>query len=92
MTETQLKPAGSDPGEWDGTHIKFRFGDIPAGRKTCIWNVLTNDGFVLGQVKWFGRWRRYSFFPTSETVYEQTCLREIAQFIEDRTYEHRHGV
>ena len=89
-----LKAVSSDPGIWDGTHIKFRYAEtlLPPGRKTMIWNVLTNDGFVLGQVKWFTRWRRYCFFPAAETVYEQVCLREIAQFIEDRTHEHKHGV
>lgn len=50
--------------------------------KTLIWDVVTKDGVVLGQIKWFGRWRKYSFYPKPETIYEQTCLRDIAAFID----------
>lgn len=44
---------------------------------------------VLGEVKWFGRWRCYSFFPKESTVYERTCLRDIALFCEVETSRHR---
>ena len=73
-----------------GTHIVFRLAnDIPDGMKTAIWLVLDKAGGVLGQVKWFGRWRKYSFFPMPDCVFEGTCLREIARFIEDQTRAHR---
>ena len=46
----------------------------------------------LGEVKWFGRWRGYAFFPELYTIYEQKCMREIADFIEAQTKEHRRKV
>ena len=53
--------------------------------KTIIWDVVTKDGgVVLGEIKWFGRWRKYSFYPKPETVYEQACLRDIAAFIDEQ--------
>jgi hypothetical protein len=52
-------------------------------RRTDHWHVWTKDrsGF-LGEIKWFGRWRKYSFFPAPSTVFEPTCLRDITTFIE----------
>jgi hypothetical protein len=57
--------------------------------KTKVWAVVTKGGsekevggIALGAVKWFGRWRRYAFFPDPATVYEPTCLRDIASFID----------
>jgi len=44
---------------------------------------------VLGEVKWFGCWRQYAFFPFPGTAYERQCLRDIAEFCETKTKEHR---
>lgn len=50
------------------------------GRKTAIWRVVSRRrGDVLGIVQWFGRWRQYSFFPEPNTVFNQGCLKDIAQ-------------
>lgn len=58
---------------------------------TKTWFVRTKDdgGFLLGYVKWLGRWRGYAFFPLGETIYEQQCLRDIANFIETENKKHR---
>ncbi len=58
-------------------------------RVTEIWEVRTTDGNqLLGEVRWFARWRRYSFFPQGGCVLEATCLRDIANFCERETQEH----
>ena len=58
--------------------------------KTVVWYVQTKDSRdVLGQVRWFGRWRKYAFYPYPETIYEQDCLRQIAAFVETETKLHR---
>jgi hypothetical protein len=57
--------------------------------KTKIWrvrNALTR--IDLGDVRWFGRWRQYSFFPNAELVFEKTCMRTIADFCERQTRTH----
>jgi hypothetical protein len=47
---------------------------------------VANDGEVeLGEVKWYGRWRCYAYFPVNDTLYEKTCLRDIANFCEKKT-------
>jgi hypothetical protein len=59
--------------------------------KTKYFNVVTKDDipFKLGEVKWFGRWRQYSFFPESNTVFEKQCLKDIINFIENLMLERK---
>jgi len=44
---------------------------------------------LFGQVRWFPRWRRYSFFPYPDQAFESSCLRDIADFCERETRERR---
>lgn len=68
----------------------IEFIDGPPAPSTNRWFIRTIEGgHVLGTVAWFGRWRRYAFFPGPETVYEQQCLRDIAAFCEEQTKMHR---
>ena len=60
--------------------------------RTCIWTVYTNDGGCLGEVKWWSGWRKYCFFPASGSLYEQDCLRDIANFCQEVTTIHREPV
>lgn len=64
--------------------------NLEVGKVTKIWLVLTDSPTTeLGQVRWFARWRKYSFFPASATIFEETCLREIAFFCETATQLHK---
>lgn len=87
-----LMPHGSNPAEWSGSFIDLIPIGILAGQKTMRWEVSTKVGGLLGVVKWYAHWRKYCFFPATECVFEETCLREIAQFIEDRSRNQRKGV
>jgi hypothetical protein len=63
-----------------------------AGRKTRIWAVMTTselDPSSLGYIRWFGRWRGYAFYPDPGTLYEATCLNDIAAFIKEQNAAHR---
>lgn len=61
----------------------------PSG-KTNIWSVgNTDNGSRLGEVRWHGPWRKYSFFPAPGCIFEEDCLRDIATFVETATKEHR---
>lgn len=73
----------------DGTYIFFY--NLGPWRKqiTDRYEVLTKTVNAIGQVRWFGSWRKYCFFPYEETVYEEVCLREIAEFCEKVTKEHK---
>lgn len=61
-----------------------------ASGKTSIWRLTPVDATLpIGEVAWYGPWRRYVFRPDPDTVYEQDCLRALADFCERKTREHR---
>lgn len=58
--------------------------------ETKVWGVdAKRDGTPLGVVQWFARWRCYTFGPEPETVFSDECLRDITDFCEAKTKEHR---
>jgi hypothetical protein len=66
------------------------YPDFDPHRRTYVWVARPlAGGCPVGIVKWFGRWRKYAFFPNTDCVFEGTCLRDISDFIEARTKEQR---
>jgi len=50
--------------------------------KTDIYSVVSRISHIeLGEIKWSCSWRQYAFFPIGFTLYEETCLRDIADFL-----------
>lgn len=73
-----------------GEHIQIGLSSTSASGKTKIFLVnSTEDGSFLGEIRWFGRWRKYCFFPADSAVFEQVCMRDISDFIESETNLHR---
>lgn len=48
------------------------------------WLVIGNN-IELGQISFFGRWRKYCFYPNSDTLFDHLCLAEIASFCKSET-------
>ena len=61
----------------------IEFVELPPNPKTKCWRVVAkqNSG-VIGSVSWYGPWRKYCFFACPSTVFEENCLRDIANFCE----------
>lgn len=72
-------------------NLKFDVAMSPANRKTRVWLVLSTHGDrpCLGQVRWYGTWRQYVFFPQDSTIFSASCLEELAEFCKSKTKEHR---
>lgn len=70
--------------------LDFRLKPRPTERKTDIYEVWSKDGkSYLGTVSWYAAWRCYAFYPSGRnTVFERTCLRDIAEFL-DKLMEER---
>ncbi len=52
------------------------------GRKTAVYSCRNKrSGEELGQIRWYGAWRQYCYFPTVQAVYSAGCLRDIAGFM-----------
>jgi hypothetical protein len=65
------------------SNLKFIDEGIPAGQKTRRYSVYSNLSQALqslGQVKFYGAWRKFCFFPSQSTLFDTTCLNEIAEF------------
>ncbi len=70
--------------------IRFSEPHSSKSGKTFVWTVIAIDGSVsLGEIRWLGRWRKYAFFPKNDTVFEKTCLRDIADFCEIALNSHK---
>lgn len=73
------------------SYIHFESAGESASGKTKLWHVLSNDqACVLGTVAWYAPWRKYAFSALSSAcVFEQDCLRDIADFCERETLTHK---
>lgn len=73
-----------------GDYLSFRDdGRVSPGSKTkCFTVVSRHTGTILGHVKWYVPWRQYTFFPLN-AVFDKKCLRELADYCELATNEHR---
>lgn len=62
-------------------------------RKTDQWRVVSTSrmGVLLGRIAWYGSWRKFSFMPNSNLplVFEEDCLRDIADFCVQQTKKYR---
>lgn len=64
-----------------------------AGKRMPLDPDMCPDGNVVftHPERWYGAWRRYAFFPNAgvRPVFESTCLRDIARFLEEQTAARR---
>lgn len=59
--------------------------------KTKIWHVVNKndpENDIPGVIKWSGAWRKY-VFHSELAFYDHKCLRQIADFLEHATADHR---
>jgi hypothetical protein len=52
-------------------------------KKTRVWEVtaVASDE-ILGRISFWGAWRKYVFHAGAGTLYDASCMREIADFTE----------
>ena len=56
--------------------------ELESKSKTKVYAVHSkHHGDLLGIIKWYAPWRQYCFFPEPETVWSNSCLREIIDFV-----------
>jgi len=66
------------------------FSEVGFTGKTYIISVINiHDGVCVGQIKWFGRWRKYCFFPNKDTVFDSKCLSDISGFMDRLMQDHK---
>jgi hypothetical protein len=51
-------------------------------RKTKIYAVMNkHHGDELGEIKWYGAWHQFTFFPARATVWSIGCMQQVMDFI-----------
>lgn len=70
--------------------LEFEFECKTPSGKTSVWIVKSkSSGSVLGGILWSGAWRKYVFRTIADCDFDGNCLREIIEFMEARTKEHK---
>jgi hypothetical protein len=69
------------------SYLRFMPGVPSATGRTKSWSVSSN-GYDLGTVRWYAPFRRYCFFPKSDTVFDASCLSELQVFVLEETMKH----
>lgn len=69
-------------------YLDFIIGRRPEGKKTDVWKVVCR-GMDLGLVFWYSHWRKYTFYAGEKPILDPGCLRELAEFCEQKTKEHK---
>ena len=56
----------------------------PENRKTDIYCIATiGTNYIIGEIRWWGAWRKYCFFPNEDTVYDNKCMLQIMNFMNE---------
>ncbi len=63
-------------------YLVFYQGLSLSGKTAHVLVYAADDVTLLGRIKWFSRWRQYTFFPEEDTVWNRNCLMEIHEEIE----------
>jgi hypothetical protein len=70
-------------------------GTTPSGL-TRRWIVYQRGGvgydnlpIILGEIGWWSPWRQYTFTPSGNTIWNESCMDEIAAFLRLMTKEHK---
>lgn len=62
--------------------IHFEEVHDSVARVTKVYSCRNNrSGDELGEIRWYGAWRQYCYFPTVQAVYSAGCLRDIDSFV-----------
>jgi hypothetical protein len=55
-------------------------------QKTWVTDVTSRSGgMLLGQIKWYGAWRQYAFYPSTDkvTIFNVECMSDITKVIQE---------
>lgn len=75
------------------SYIEIKYVGVSTTGKTDIWIVRNVKEHVqIGFIRWAGNWRKYVYEQEGRIYYDWNCLREIADFIEYVTHQHRQGI
>lgn len=51
------------------------------GTKPVYWVVSKTGKGILGEIRWYYRWRQYCFYPNN-SLFNKGCLQDIINFLD----------
>ena len=75
----------------NGKYIGITELPLEKGRKTHIYSLheLGNEEYDLGQIAWYGPWRKFCFFTSGGTVFDTGCLGQIVEWLDALNEDHK---
>jgi len=70
-------------------YFKLIKQDKILNKKTDIYEIYSLGGVYLGILKWHASFRKYSFFPVNDTVFDNKCLTDIIHALYTLNKEHK---
>lgn len=49
----------------------------PPGRKTRDYEIISPTSGIIGRIAWYGPWRQFCFEPLGNTVWSDSCLKDL---------------
>lgn len=78
---------------WESEYLTFEEDDHYEGKTRRLVVVSKRKLAILGEIKWYGPWRQYVFFPEEATIWNTGCLNDLKDVIralmEERMQEKR---
>jgi hypothetical protein len=63
-----------------------------ANRKTPIYEIYSKlSNTLIGEIKWYGAWRQFCFFPVENTVWDTKCLTSLTNYIQAINCKYKHS-
>lgn len=66
---------------WDSEYLSFEEDDHYKGKTKRLLVVSKRKLEILGEIKWYGPWRQYVFFPEEATIWNDRCLEDVQEVI-----------
>lgn len=57
--------------------------------KTLKFEVINKSDILLGYIQWYGPFRKYCFYPSSNTLWDNKCLKDIVKVLEQLMNERK---
>jgi hypothetical protein len=64
------------------SYLTFGARPSPTGKTKIVSVCSRSSGELLGEIRWFGRWRQYCFYPERGTIFNHGCMGDICAHIE----------
>lgn len=77
-------------------YIEITDGGVSKTGKTRVW-IVTNvrNQSKVGEIRWYGGWRKYAFYPTIEGVrwiaFDSECMGQIAEKLDEVNARRKEG-